>query len=145
MSVTNTQNIVVLESASQALAEATAGPPFLYELSPAEARAVVDELQAAPIDKLPVADRWITVPADVGDVRVRIVRLPDAVGTLPVILSSLSGSSSAPPRPRLTSAARCSSSAPTTAPNSSCSPSMPGWPSPAPKRRPPGGGAGTAS
>src|SRR4051794_16670633 len=86
MSVTNTQNIVVLESASQALAEATAGPPFLYELSPAEARAVVDELQAAPIDKLPVADRWITVPADVGDVRVRIVRPPDAVETLPVIL-----------------------------------------------------------
>src|SRR3954470_14581403 len=86
MSVTNTQTIVVLEPASQALAEATAGPPFLYELSPAEARAVVDELQAAPIDKLPVADRWITVPADVGDVRVRIVRPPDAVETLPVIL-----------------------------------------------------------
>src|SRR3954452_24660822 len=86
MSVTNTQTIVVLEPASQALAEATAGPPFLYELSPAEARAVVDELQAAPIDKLPVADRWITVPADIGDVRVRIVRPPDAVGTLPAIL-----------------------------------------------------------
>src|SRR3954470_9196490 len=86
MSVTNTQTIVVLEPASQALAEATAGPPFLYELSPAEARAVVDELQAAPIDKLPVADRWITLPADVGDVRVRIVRPPDAAGRLPVIL-----------------------------------------------------------
>src|SRR3954463_8302150 len=86
MSVTNAQNIVVLEPASHALAEATAGPPFLYELSPAEARAVVDELQAAPIDKLPVADRWITVVADVGDVRVRIVRPADAIGTLPVIL-----------------------------------------------------------
>ena len=86
MSVTNTQNIVVLEPASQALAEATAEPPFLYELSPAEARAVLDELQASPIDKVPVIDRWITVPADVGDVRVRIVRPPDAVGTLPVIL-----------------------------------------------------------
>jgi acetyl esterase/lipase len=86
MSVINTQNIVVLEPASQALAEATAGPPFLYELSPAEARAVLDELQAAPIDKPPVDERWITVPADVGDVRVRIVRPPDAVGTLPVIL-----------------------------------------------------------
>jgi acetyl esterase/lipase len=47
---------------------------------------VLDELQAAPIDKLPVHDRWITVPADVGDVRVRIIRPPDAVGTLPVIL-----------------------------------------------------------
>src|SRR3954449_3493481 len=86
MSVTNAQNIVVLEPASHALAEATAGPPFLYELSPAEARAVVDELQAAPIDKLPVADRWITVPADVGDVRVRIVRPPDAAGRLPGVL-----------------------------------------------------------
>src|SRR3954454_12058457 len=86
MSVANTQNIVVLEPASQALAEATAGPPFLYELSPAKARAVLDELQAAPIDKLPVTDRWITVPAEVGDVRVRIVRPADAVGTLPVVL-----------------------------------------------------------
>src|SRR4051812_16504230 len=86
MSVTNAQNMVVLEPASHALSEATAGPPFLYELTPAQARAVVDELQAGPIDKLPVTDRWITVPADVGDVRVRIVRPPDAIGTLPVIL-----------------------------------------------------------
>src|SRR3954451_19620046 len=86
MSATKTQKPVVLEPASQALVEATARPPFLYELSPAEARAVLDELQAAPIEKLPVNDRWATVPADVGDVRVRIVRPPDAVGTLPVIL-----------------------------------------------------------
>ena len=86
MSVTTTHDPVVLEPASQAVVEATAKPPFLYELSPAEARAALDELQAAPIDKLPVNDRWTTVPADVGDVCVRIVRPPDAVGTLPVIL-----------------------------------------------------------
>jgi acetyl esterase len=86
MSVTTTHDPVVLEPASQAVVEATAKPPFLYELSPAEARAALDELQAAPIDKLPVNDRWTTVPADVGDVRVRIARPPDAVGTLPVIL-----------------------------------------------------------
>ena len=86
MSVTTTHDPVVLEPASQGVVEATAKPPFLYELSPAEARAALDELQAAPIDKLPVNDRWTTVPADVGDVRVRIVRPPDAVGTLPVIL-----------------------------------------------------------
>ena len=41
---------------------------------------MLDDVQAAPIDKLPVDDRWITVPADVGDVRVRIVRPADAVG-----------------------------------------------------------------
>jgi acetyl esterase/lipase len=86
MSVIDTQKPVVLEPASQALVEATAKPPFLYELTPTEARAVLDELQAAPIDKLPVNDCWATVPADVGDVRVRIVRPPDAIGTLPVIL-----------------------------------------------------------
>jgi acetyl esterase/lipase len=86
MSVINTHSAVVLEPASQALVEVTADPPFLYELSPAEARAVLDELQAAPIDKPPVDERWITVPADVGDVRVRIVRPPDATGPLPVIL-----------------------------------------------------------
>ena len=57
MSVTQTHNPVVLESASQAFVEATANPPFLYELTPAEARAVLDEVQAAPIDKLPVNDR----------------------------------------------------------------------------------------
>jgi hypothetical protein len=53
MSVTTRHNHVVLEPASLAVGEASAKPPFLYELSPAEARAVLDELQAAPIDKLP--------------------------------------------------------------------------------------------
>jgi acetyl esterase len=77
---------VVLEPASQAFVEATATPPFLYELTPDEARKVLDDVQAAPIDKLPVDERWITVPADVGDVRVRIVRPQDAFGTLPVVL-----------------------------------------------------------
>jgi acetyl esterase/lipase len=86
MSAMNTQAPLVLEPASQEFVEATAKPPFLFELSPAEARKVLDDVQAAPIDKLPVADQWITVPADVGDVRVRHVRPADAAGTLPVIL-----------------------------------------------------------
>src|SRR5882672_4223467 len=77
---------VVLEAASQEFVDATSTPPFIYELTPDEARKVLDDVQAAPIDKLPVKDRWITVPAEVGDVRVRIVRPPDAEGTLPVIL-----------------------------------------------------------
>ena len=86
MSTTKTQTPVVLEQASQEFVEATANPPFLYELSPAAARKVLDDVQAAPIDKPDVEDRWITVAADVGDVRVRIVRPPGAVGPLPVIL-----------------------------------------------------------
>jgi acetyl esterase/lipase len=76
----------ILEEAAQAIVDATAKPPLIYELGPDGARKVLDELQAAPIEKLEVADEWLTVPAAVGDVRVRIVRPVDATGTLPVIL-----------------------------------------------------------
>src|SRR6478736_2618695 len=86
MTVTNTRAPVVLEPASQAFVEATSTPPFVYQLTPAEARKSLDDVQAAPIGKLPVEDRWVTVPAAVGDVRVRIVRPTGAEGTLPVIL-----------------------------------------------------------
>src|SRR3954467_10295288 len=86
MAIDSTLAHVVLEPASQAFVDATAAPPFLYEMTPDDARKVLDDVQAAPIDKLPVEEQWITVPADVGDVRVRIVRPAGAVGTLPVIL-----------------------------------------------------------
>jgi acetyl esterase len=86
MSQTITGSPVVLEPASQEFVEATSKPPFIYELTPAEARKVLDDVQAAPIDKLAVDERWITVSADVGDVRVRTVRPPDVEGTLPVVL-----------------------------------------------------------
>src|SRR5829696_938065 len=86
MAIESTLAHVVLEPASQAFVEATANPPFLYELTPDEARKVLDDVQAAPIDKLPVDERWIAVAADVGDVQVRVVRPAGAEGTLPVIL-----------------------------------------------------------
>jgi hypothetical protein len=47
MSIT-TQAPVVLEPESQAFVEATAKPPFLYELTPDEARKVLDDVQAEP-------------------------------------------------------------------------------------------------
>jgi acetyl esterase len=75
-----------LEAAAQKFADATAQPPFLYELGPDGARKVLDDVQAAPIAKADVADKWITVAADVGDVGVRIVKPVDAAGMLPVIL-----------------------------------------------------------
>jgi acetyl esterase/lipase len=85
MAVT-TRTAVVLERASQEFVDATSTPPFIYELTPTEARKVLDDVQAAPIEKLPVDERWVTVPADVGDVQVRIVRPPDATEPLPAIL-----------------------------------------------------------
>jgi acetyl esterase/lipase len=47
---------------------------------------VLDDIQVAPIDKLEVAEEWLSVPAQVGDVRVRIVRPVDAPAVLPVVL-----------------------------------------------------------
>src|SRR6476469_6020969 len=75
-----------LEPAAQAFADATAQPPFLYELGPDGARKVLDDVQAAPIAKPDVEDAWITVPAEVGDVAVRIVKPVGTTGLLPTIL-----------------------------------------------------------
>jgi acetyl esterase len=77
---------VVLEPAAQDLADATSTPPFLYELEYAAARKVLDDLQAAPVDKLPIDEEWITVPAAVGDAHVRIIKPKGAQGELPVIV-----------------------------------------------------------
>jgi acetyl esterase len=82
----STHPTIVLEPAAQALADATAKPPYLYDLGPKDARKVLDDLQAAPVDKLPVDEEWITVPAAVGDVRVRIVRPKGLDGPLPVVV-----------------------------------------------------------
>jgi acetyl esterase/lipase len=76
----------VLEPAAQAIVDATSTPPLLYELGVDSARKVLDDLQAAPIDLLPVDEQWITVPAAVGDVRVRLVSPPGSQGPLPAIL-----------------------------------------------------------
>jgi acetyl esterase len=80
------QSRIVLEPSAQAIVDATSTPPFLYELEPAAARKVLHDLQAAPVDKLPIDEEWITVPADVGDAKVRIVRPADSSGMLPVII-----------------------------------------------------------
>ncbi|NUR92859.1 MAG: alpha/beta hydrolase [Nonomuraea sp.] len=76
----------VLEPAAQEFADATAKPPFLYELGVEGARKALDGIQAAPIAKPDVQEKWITVPAEVGDVRVRIVKPAGARGPLPAIL-----------------------------------------------------------
>jgi acetyl esterase len=75
-----------LEPAAQEFADATAKPPFLYELGPDGARNVLDDVQAAPVAKPDVTEKWITVPAEVGDVRVRVVKPADATQVLPTIL-----------------------------------------------------------
>jgi acetyl esterase len=79
----------ILEPAAQEIADNTSKPPFLYELGPDGARKVLDDIQAAPIDKPDVDEKWITIPVDaeaVGDVRVRIVKPLGASGALPAVV-----------------------------------------------------------
>ena len=76
----------VLEPAAQAFADATANPPFLYELGPEGARKVLDDVQAAPVALLDIDERWVNVPCAHGGVAVRIVTPPEADGPLPVVL-----------------------------------------------------------
>ncbi|MBW9092718.1 alpha/beta hydrolase [Microbacterium jejuense] len=75
-----------LQPEAQAFADAAAQPPTLVERGVDGARALLDEVQAAPVDKPDVDEEWITVSAAVGDVPVRIVRPVGASGTLPVVL-----------------------------------------------------------
>lgn len=79
-------NTYILEPAAQEFADATSKPPFLYKLGPDGARKVLDDIQAAPIDLLDVNEKWITVPAQVGTVRVRIVKPVGAEEVRPVVL-----------------------------------------------------------
>ncbi|MEV3926899.1 alpha/beta hydrolase [Actinomadura coerulea] len=76
----------ILEPAAQEFAEAAAKPPLLYERGVEGARKLLDDVQSGPVEMPEVQEKWLTVPAGAGDVRVRLVRPPDTPGTLPVVL-----------------------------------------------------------
>jgi len=78
---------IQLESEAQAFAQATANPPYLFDLGPARGRPVVDEVQAGPVDKLPVEfeDRTIAGGPS-GQVSIRIVRPPHVPAPLPPLV-----------------------------------------------------------
>lgn len=78
----------VLESAAAEFAAATATPPFLHQLPPAEGRATVDDVQSdTGVARPTVDEEWITIEGGpTGKVEVRILRPSGATGTLPVVL-----------------------------------------------------------
>jgi acetyl esterase/lipase len=77
----------VLEPAAQAFADATAEPPYLFDLGPVEGRKTVDEVQSGEIAKPDVDIEDTSVPGGPsGDVSVRIIRPKGATGTLPVVI-----------------------------------------------------------
>ena len=77
----------VLEPAAQQFADATANPPFLFDLGPEKAREAVDQVQSGDIAKPDVDVSDTTVPGGPsGEVPIRILRPRDATGPLPVIV-----------------------------------------------------------
>ncbi|MFE9747049.1 alpha/beta hydrolase [Saccharothrix saharensis] len=70
----------VLEPAAQAFADATADPPYLFDLGPVEGREAVDEVQSPPVVVPGTVKETVTDPA------VTIFRPADATGLLPVVL-----------------------------------------------------------
>ncbi|NEA57435.1 alpha/beta hydrolase [Streptomyces sp. SID13666] len=79
--------VPVLEPAAAAFAEATANPPYLFDLPPAEGRKAVDEVQSGGSNEPAVDEEWITVSGGpTGSVRARIVKPAGEEGILPVIL-----------------------------------------------------------
>lgn len=86
MSIMTTPTIV-LEAAARAFADATADPPYLFDLGPVEGRKVVDDVQSGDIAKLEVEiTDYSVADGPNGDVAVRIVRPRGATGPLPVVL-----------------------------------------------------------
>ncbi|MFD8980569.1 alpha/beta hydrolase [Streptomyces sp. NPDC059564] len=76
-----------LEPAAARFAEATANPPYLFDLGPVEGRKAIDEVQSGEVAAPAVHEEWITVAGGpTGSVRARIVRPADAIGRLPVIV-----------------------------------------------------------
>jgi acetyl esterase/lipase len=78
---------VVLEPAAQDFAEATANPPYLFDLGPDKGRETVDEVQSGQIDRPEVEIEDRTVPGGPGgDVSVRIMHPKGTDAELPVIV-----------------------------------------------------------
>jgi acetyl esterase/lipase len=73
---------VVLEPAAKEFAEATANPPYLFDLGPDKGREAVNEVQAGEIDKPEVVVERHTVEG----VPVQVTRPVGADGPLPVII-----------------------------------------------------------
>ncbi|PRY37934.1 alpha/beta hydrolase [Umezawaea tangerina] len=78
---------VVLEQAARDFADATAKPPYLFDLGPEKGRKTVDEVQSGEVAKPAVDIEDLTVAGGPsGRVKVRILRPEGVTGPLPVIL-----------------------------------------------------------
>ncbi|KDN82281.1 hydrolase, alpha/beta domain protein [Kitasatospora cheerisanensis KCTC 2395] len=87
MSDSHTAAGPLLEPEARAFADATADPPYLFDLGPAAGREAVDQVQSGETALPAIDEEWIEVAGGpAGPVRARIVRPAGATGTLPVVL-----------------------------------------------------------
>ncbi|EWT02331.1 esterase [Intrasporangium oryzae NRRL B-24470] len=78
---------VNLEPAAQAFCDATANPPYLFDLGPEKGRQVVDDVQSGTVARQPVDIVDTRVPGGpTGEVSVRILRPQHSPASLPVIV-----------------------------------------------------------
>ncbi|BEL08853.1 alpha/beta hydrolase [Actinoplanes sichuanensis] len=78
----------VLEPAAQAFVEATANPPYLFDLGPEEGRKAVESVQDGTGVETPAADveDLTFTGGPTGEVKVRVLRPAGATGPLPVLI-----------------------------------------------------------
>jgi acetyl esterase len=88
MNIQSTEaNKVVLEPAAQEFVEATANPPYLFDLGPEKGREVVVEVQSGDVKKPDADIQDLTIQGGpTGKVSITIVRPKNASESLPVIL-----------------------------------------------------------
>lgn len=78
---------ISLESSALEFSEANANPPFIYQLPVDEARALLEEVQDSPVEKLDAQlddQQWDL--GEHGKINVRTVKPKEVTGKLPVIL-----------------------------------------------------------
>ncbi|WP_028611621.1 alpha/beta hydrolase [Paenibacillus harenae] len=81
------QQKVVLEPEAKKFADATAKPPYLFDLGPEKGRQVVDEVQSGSVEKPDVDIEDLTINGGPsGKVSIRILKPKNAPQDLPVIL-----------------------------------------------------------
>jgi acetyl esterase len=78
----------VLEPAAQAFVEATANPPYLFDLGPEQGRKTVEAVQDGAGVEVPAADveELTFAGGPTGEVKVRILRPAGVTGPLPVLI-----------------------------------------------------------
>ena len=75
-----------MEKPAEELVAAFSHGPALNELAPDQARKLLDGGQAAFVPMPGIDESWVTVPAGVGDVRIRLIKPQSTDAALPVVI-----------------------------------------------------------